>query len=469
MARTPPNALTSRRDVLKWGGLALAGSAASIDQLVWPLDVYASGTASPRGTARNCIFIEMGGAISPMDCWDFKQTRFTPDDLDMVQLRDDLSLSRTLFPTLGDEMDKIALVRSMRAPELIHFNGQYHTQTGRAMNVAIAREIPAFGSVIAYELESQRRDTDTFPTYMSTQLTRARAGSIGAGFLPTRFTGLDLDPTTVFESFAGNAEGGQQLLEERFRLLNALADASETERASIGTKASDYREFYHGAYDLLNDPRWPAVFTATDEDKGSYGDDEFGLGCILARNLITADAGTRFIYIYDGDHWDHHSGIFDRSRKWNHYTTCPRLDKGLVSLLRDLSSRPGQEGSGTLLDETLIVATSEFGRTPDMNPVAGRDHWRETYTSLYAGGGVTGGRIVGATNEDGSECVDYGWKHKGQPFMDNTVATIYSALGIDWRKSVKNTPSGREYHYVDTVALGGSEMMFDDEVAEIFE
>ena len=91
----------------------------------------------------------------------------------------------------------------------------------------------------------------------------------------------------------------------------------------------------------MNDPRWPAIFEATEEDKTRYGDDEFGLGCILARNILDADAGTRFIYIYDGDHWDHHSGIFDREKKWNHYTTCPRLDKGLVSLLQDLEARPG--------------------------------------------------------------------------------------------------------------------------------
>ena len=140
-----------------------------------------------------------------------------------------------------------------------------------------------------------------------------------------------------------------------------------------------------------------------------------------------------------------------------------------MSLLHDLSQIPGKAGGKTLLDETLIVATSEFGRTPEMNPVAGRDHWRQAYTSLYAGGGIKGGRILGATNEDGSECVDFGWEHKGQPFMDNTVATIYSALGIDWRKSIKNTPSGREYQYVDSVALGGSEMMFDDEIAGVFE
>ena len=165
--------LPTRREVLRWGGLALAGT--SLDHLVWPIEIHANGNSEPRGTARNCIFIEMGGAISPMDCWDFKETRYTPKDLDMVQLKSDLAISRTLFPELHKEMDKVALVRSMRAPELIHFNGQYHTQTGRALNVAIAREIPSFGSIISYELEAQRRETDTFPTFMSTQLTHTRA------------------------------------------------------------------------------------------------------------------------------------------------------------------------------------------------------------------------------------------------------------------------------------------------------
>ncbi len=458
--------LHARREVLKYGGLALAGTFAN--QAIWPLNAHATGQANPRRTARYCIFIEMGGAISPMDTWDFKETRWTPSDLDMVQVNPEISLSRTLFPNYEQWVDQVAFVRSMRAPELIHFNGQYHTQTGRALNVALAREIPAFGSVISYELDGERRESDTFPTYVSTYLTRARAGSIGAGFLPTRFSGLDLDPTTVFEAFGGNVEGSQRVLDERFRLLNQLAETSAAERASLGRKANDYRAYYDAAYDLLTDSRWPKLFAASEKDRERYGEDEFGLGCILARNLIESDAGTRFVYIYDGDKWDHHAGIFDRSRQWNHYTTCPRLDRGFAALLADLAARPGSEPGTTLLDETLVVVTSEFGRTPEMNPVLGRDHYREAYTSMYAGAGVAGGRVVGRTNEDGSEVVDPGWKHAGQPFMDNTVATIYSALGIDWRKAVHNTPSGREYLYVDSVSLGGSEMMFDDEIAEIF-
>lgn len=466
MERRLTDLLPSRRNVLQWGGVALAST--WVDGLVWPLDIRAAGNSNPRGTARHCIFIELGGAISPMDCWDFKETRWTPKDLDVTEVAPDLYISRTLFPKLSAQMNRVALVRSLQAPELIHFNGQYHTQTGRSLNPAVAREIPAFGSVIAFELASQRRPSDSFPTYVSTNLTKARAGSIGAGFLPTWTTGLDLDPGTVFEAFGGNVEGVNQVLEERWRLLTALAEINEGQRKALGQRASDYQTFYDEAHRLLNDERWPHVFKASTEEKERYGADEFGLGCILARNLLKADAGTRFVYVYDGDRWDHHAGIFDRSAEWNHYRTSTRLDKGLVSLMNDLAEMPGHAPGKSMLDETLIVAQSEFGRTPGMNPVAGRDHYKGAYTGLYAGGGIIGGRVIGRTDKDGSTCLEPGWPHKTQPFMDNTLASIYSALGIDWRKTVQNTPSGREYMYVDRVNLGGAQMMENDEIAPLF-
>lgn len=468
MDRRVTDLLPTRRDVLKFGGLALAGGWAG--QIAWPLRVEAAGKANPRKTARNCILIEMGGAISQMDCWDFKETKWTPKDLDVrkVDSVSDLYLSRTLFPSLHEVMDRCSVVRTMRAPELVHFNGQYHTQAGRALNVAIAKEIPAFGSVISYELEKERKDTDTFPTYVSTFLSKSRVGAIGSGFMPTRFTGLDLDPLTVFETFGGNREGMNRLLEQRWRLLTSMAEASVAERASLGVKARAYRDFYEEAHRLLTDDRWSSVFVATDEEKARYGADEFGLGCIIARNLLAKDAGTRFIYVYDGDRWDHHSYIFDKSKPLNHYVTCKRLDKGLVSLIKDLASMPGKEAGKSMLDETMVVVTSEFGRTPQMNPVQGRDHWRFVYSSLFAGGGVKGGQLIGKTDAEAAYCLETGWNHKEQPEMDNAVATIYSALGIDWRKAVTNTPSGRTYDYVQTAPLGASEYISDDEIAVLF-
>lgn len=137
--------------------------------------------------------------------------------------------------------------------------------------------------------------------------------------------------------------------------------------------------------------------------------------------------------------------------------------------MHDLAALPGTRPGASMLDETLIVAQSEFGRTPGMNPVAGRDHYKGTYSGLYVGGGVRGGRIIGRTDADGSTCLEPGWPYKTQPCMDNTVATIYSALGIDWKKAIRNTPSGREYVYVDTVDLGGSERIHNDEIAPLFE
>ena len=160
------DSMPHRRDILKWGGAALAGT--WVDHVVWPLKVSAQGKVKPRNTARNVILIEIAGAISPYDCFDFHETFRQPKDLDVAKTSTGVYLSKTLFPTLFDQMDKVAIVRSMRASELVHFNGQYHTQTGRALNAALAKEIPAFGSIIAYELESQRKESDTFPTYFTT-------------------------------------------------------------------------------------------------------------------------------------------------------------------------------------------------------------------------------------------------------------------------------------------------------------
>jgi hypothetical protein len=456
----------NRRDLLKIGGMALATG--WTETFFMPLNARAAGKANPRGNARNVIFIELPGAISPMDCWDFKETKDTPKDLDIQKISSDLSLSKTLFPNYADWVPRASFVRSMRAPELVHFTGQYHTQTGRALNVAIAKEIPAFGSVIAAELDQSRRDSDTFPTYMSVALNKARVGGVGSGLFPPKFTGIDLDPGAVFDIFGGN-DGGQELLEERWAALRKMSAVSPTELIALGDKASEFGAFYGTAFTILDDPRWKSVFTGvTEEDRKKYVS-ELGLGCALARNILAADAGTRFVYVCDAPQpWDHHSFIFDRTRPSNHYTSCLNLDRALSNFVKDLATTPSKTPGKMLIDETMVVVTSEFGRMPYMNNVYGRDHYKETYTSLFLGGGVKPGRIIGKTNEDCSKCIDTGWKHKQQPAMDNIVATVYSSLGIDWLKTIDKTPSGRAYHYVQTAPVGGSEFISDDSIDELF-
>lgn len=467
MKRNLKEMFPTRREMLKLGGMALAGTC--VNQIMSPLKISAAGKANPRGNARFCIFIELPGAISPPDCWDFKETKDTPNDLDVQKATSSLYLPKTLFPNFKDWADRASFVRSMRAPELVHFTGQYHTQTGRALNVAVAKEIPAFGSVISAELDKHRRESDTFPTYLSVALGKGRVGAIGSGMFPAKYTGIDLDPGSVFETFGGDGDNGKALLEERWTALRKMSAASPTETAPLGDKASEFGAFYGTAFKILDDPRWKQIFQLSEDDRKRYGN-EFGLGCALARNIINADAGTRFIYIIDAPQpWDHHSFIFDRTRPNNHYVTCVNFDRAFSSLVKDLSSMPSKTPGKTLLDETMIVVSSEFGRMPYMNNVMGRDHYNQCYTSLFLGGGVKPGRVIGKTNENCSKCVDTGWKHKEQPAMDNLVATMYSALGVDWSKRIDKTPSGRAYEYIQTAPIGGSEFISNDEIAEIFD
>jgi hypothetical protein len=288
---------------------------------------------------------------------------------------------------------------------------------------------------------------------------------LSTGFLPPRHSVLDIN----IKSGAGATavEGDAlALLQERYRLLGELDQAMSKSRDGRDRSFTGFRSFQESAYHILGDSRWPRVFQMTAEEKTRYGDNEVGLACLFARNLVQADAGTRYIHIVHPD-WDHHKAIFDHNAKSNHYIRCNEFDRGMANLLRDLSAAASPRG-GTLLDETLVVMATEFGRVPGaLNGIAGRHHYNEAYLSLFAGGGVKGGRIIGNTDTDGEKVTETGWKFaKIQPRTENLYASIYSALGIDWRKEMTNTPSKRAYRYVDV--LGATEFVPDDEIADLF-
>jgi len=196
----------SRRELLKVFGVGVG--AAIMDPAVWPKQVQAqSKKITPRGTARNVIFIQNCGAMSQWETWDFRPTKWTETfpgkDLDPQKVNSDFQICKTLFPQYDKWAPKASLVRTLWENSLVHFTGMYHSQAGRAFNPAIIREIPAFGSVVAYELENQRKSSDTFPTFMSVDLWNTRCPQIGSGMLAPKYSGLDLNTSTVFDSFAG--------------------------------------------------------------------------------------------------------------------------------------------------------------------------------------------------------------------------------------------------------------------------
>jgi hypothetical protein len=457
--------LPARRDLLKLGGYGLLGSFAS--QTFAPIQLHAAGRGKPRGTARFCVVIELAGALSHIDSFDFKENAGTQKDFDVRPVRNDLYLPYRLFPQLSGQMDKLSIVRSMKSHEVVHFRGQYYTQAGRPLNPAQASEIPSVGSVIAMELENQRRPTDTFPTYLGCNLDTSGCGALSTGFLPPRHSVLDLNLKSGAGAAPSSAEA-MAVLAERYRLLSELDAVMAPSRSGRDRNFGGFRDFQKSAYQILGDPRWPAAFAMKKEEIDRYGANEVGLGCLLARNVIQADAGTRYIHIVHPD-WDHHRDIYNHDKKSNHYIRCNEFDKALAQLLTDLSAAPSPRTPGkTLLDDTLVVVATEFGRTPGpLNGIAGRHHYNLAYLSMYAGGGTKPGRIIGKTDAAGEHVIDTGWRYKKASIKtENVYATIYSALGIDWTKEITNTPSKRAYRYVDI--LGATEMVIDDEIADLF-
>lgn len=476
----------SRRDLLKLFGIGAGASLAG--EIAWPSKISAAqgSKITPRKTARNCIVIQNGGAPSPWETFDFKESKWTAKDLDMTKINSDFLMSRTLFPQ-GHKVwaPRISMVRSMRGGALVHFPAQYHQQAGRALNTAIIREVPALGSIVAKELEAERRDTDTFPTYVSFDQWNIRCPPIGSGMLPPRFAGLDINTNSVFNAFGGgDDEKSKSLLSERYEALTRWSEVSGEGISRLGSKSEEYKASYDYGIRVLLDPRFKKTLALTEEEKKRYGVDKdfgqakLGLGMLLARNMLAADAGTRFLWVANGYNgrngiFDNHSNLYGRgvaptAEALPIYESVPRLDRALSALVEDLLAMPGHEPGKTLFDETLICVLQEFGRTPEMNPAGGRDHFGDIYTNVFMGGGVKPGRIIGKTDETGAKLIDVGWKNKQQPMMDHVTSTIYSALGIDYSKVIEDTPSGRAYEYQQTAPLGGPAFIPRTEIHELF-
>ena len=453
-SHTVGDLVPSRRELLRFGGLGVLAASANA---IWPLQVRANPTvkASPRGNARNVIFYEFAGALSHVDSFDFKENESTQKDFDVRKTSTGIYVPYALFPRMIQVLDRIAIVRSFVSHEEVHLRGQYYIQTGRQLNVAFAKEIPSVGSVVASELESQRRDKDTFPTYVSFNLETNQIGALSTGFLPPRFSVFDMNPEQALKGMALD-EKAVELLEERWRLLSQLRETSRIRNAGYSREISAFEDFSGTAKKLLTDSRWPTAFQIKEEDRKRYGNTSVGLSCALARNVLAQDAGTRYIHICHNG-WDHHRRIWDRTIDDNHYKLISEADPALATLIEDLAALPAKTKPGkTLLDETLVIMMGEFGRTPGpLNHIKGRDHHKYCFPAMFAGAGVKGGSVIGASDAEGRHCADTGWERKEQPRIENVMATMYSALGIDWSKEVRNTPSGRTYVYVDPLGANG--------------
>jgi len=451
--------LLTRREVLKVGACSLAGY--WFLPLIEPTRVVAQSKVQPRGSARFVIFINLDGGQSHVDAWDLKEHAWTPPDFEIKEIAPGVKWPVSLYPNLARHRDTFSLVRSMEAWDSVHLRAQYYVQSAHLFNPALQKELPPLGSVIAYEYATRRRPTDTLPGYVAVNMTSPQVGLLKSGFLPATYTPFHVD-TTVGASTFSMDDGARKDFSRRWELLQTFDERLRNDSSLAAKAYRDYHNHYEGAVSMMSDARASQIFAVAPADHDRYGKSLIGDGCIVARNLVEADAGTHFV-IVNQTFWDHHGRIYGEG---NHYKMSRDLDAALGGLLEDLSSRKRADGR-SLLDETLVVCFGEFGRTPgELNPGRGRDHYQYAFTGLFAGGGVRGGRVVGRTDELGAKIVDPGWDAKRSVYMEDVATTIYSALGFDWTKKVDDTPSGRAFHYIEPFA--SRQMIRSREITPLF-
>jgi len=422
----------------------LFGSAAStasvgLAQAHPDAEVTASRAAQTRNTATSCIFINLNGAPSQLDTFDAKDGPWNPAGIDIRQYGQ-LQMSRRLYPTLSTLTSEFCVIRSAASKEAAHERGQYTVQTGHAFNPAIAPEVPHVGAVVARE----KLTGGKLPPFLALNSQAVR----GPAFLGGQFSPLTTWPNrngvyTLEHNFYGDASA--RIFSDKFELLSTL-DAP-LRRAPYSQAMADYTAMYDQARQMMYDPDIDAVFKFSADDERRYGANQFGNALITARNAIRSRAGAVFV-LASLDGWDAHFAMFDNAQYTSYYRLAAQLDTALGNLLQDLRA------SGDLAT-TLIVVMGEFGRTPGMlNSRDGRDHYKEVMSVLLAGGGVRGGRVIGATDREARTGVTPGWSADRPIFVEDIMATMYSALGIDWTKSIADTPTGRRFSYVVGADIG---------------
>lgn len=395
-----------------------------------PMETVARA-ATPISKAKNCIFFLMSGGASHTDTFDLKEgpwlpASFRPNSFNGVRL------AEGLLPKIAAELDSVAFVRSVRSWAAVHELAQNWVHIGRNPVAATSKTAPHIGSVVSRELTVPGQ---TLPAFLALN---AGSNTPGAGYFPPTHAPFFVNP-------GGNGLGntthrdGRAVFDRRFDLLLKLE--GESRPADLGPGPNEMAQFNDAARGLMYNPNVERVFTFTAAERTRYGNTALANACITARNLLQSRLGTRFVLVNTGG-WDNHTGIYAGPfNAANANSLARQFDTALGSLIADLKT-------AGMLDETLIVCMGEFGRTIGApNSQAGRDHFLQQAV-MFAGAGIRGPKAIGTTDERGAFTTDPGWTHDRDIRAEDIEATIYSALGIDWKTVLRDDPLGRGFEYV---------------------
>jgi len=449
----------SRRELLRVGGSAMLGlSLGSLLQLKAANGAVSGGPG--WGKAKSIILIYLQGGPSHIDLWDPKdnvptnvKSEFKTIDSKVpgIQLTE-------ILPRFAQETDKVTLIRSMSYTPVGLFNHTaaiYQMMTGYTtdkvspsgqLEPPTPKDFPNFGSNI---IRLKPLNVPMLPFVMLPRPLQesnvvgkgGTAGFLGKAYDPYTLypDGDDMDMSKLDRIKIDDLQLRPEVFASRLQRRARLRELINEGMPAIDRAVSDYKlnEYYDQALNLIVSGRARDAFDLTREPEAlrdRYGRNTFGQSCLLARRLV--EAGTRVVEVVwpkvansDNHSWDHHVGLTKRMRE----QSGPMLDAGLSTLVADLDERG-------LLEDTLLVAVGEFGRSPQKgvstsgngNSADGRDHWPYCYTAVMAGAGIKRGHIHGKSDKTASAPLEDP-VHPGE-----LLATIYHTFGIDPETIVYN-------------------------------
>jgi len=405
-----------RRDFLKIG--ALSGMGLGLSDYLG----LAKANAATNATAKSAIYVRLAGGPSHMDTFDMKPAAPDTHRGEFREIATNVPGVRISehLPKLAKCADKYAILRGVSHTLAAHRLGAEYLMTGNRPLPAL--KYPTYGAVVSKELSA--------PRDIPGSVAIPKGANASTGFL-----GLEYGP---FETGA-SPKAGQPMNIRDLSLSNGLTLADIDRRNNLLKRydtafGSFVREdkvlsgmdaFSQKAYEMMRSNRTREAFDLTRESpsvSGMFGDGGFSQSCLLATRLV--ESGVRLVNVQLGG-WDTHRDNFNHLKDNN----LPNLDDGLTGLFRALEAKG-------LLKTTAVFVTGEFGRTPKINQRGGRDHYPRAMFCLLAGGGMEGGRVIGASDEKGEGPRD----RVISP--DDVAATFYHALGIDHTKEY-HSPTGR--------------------------
>ncbi|NNE90169.1 MAG: DUF1501 domain-containing protein [Verrucomicrobiales bacterium] len=414
----------SRRQFINRAAKTFLGVSAAGGGMSLPAITQAAGKGASElrqiATAKRVIYLYMNGGMSHLDTFDPKPGHEVMGPTGTINTNVDGMRFSEYLPRISKQADKLAVINSMTSTQGAHKQGNYMMHTSYELRSSIRH--PAMG---AWLLKFQGKRNQTLPGNV---MIGNDSNHPGAGFFESKLSPVmisnpagGLQNTMMhrgmnddrFNFHLDLAQKLDQPFVEKYDQKNVRAYTDMYDDAIKLMKSSDL-----AAFDISEEPEWL---------RDRYGDNNFGQGCLLARRLIENDV--RFVEVTYGS-WDTHNANFV-----NLPDKAEVLDQGLSTLLFDLEKRG-------LLDDTLVVLATEFGRTPEINQNEGRDHHPQAFSCLLAGGGIRGGQVLGKSDDRGANIEDSPVK------IPDLNATIGYALGLPLNQ-VLYSPSKRPFTVAD--------------------